>query len=321
VGDDITFLDPANYCTNLTDFVGRVQTASADEQYLYAVVDNSTKVELLAGRWETVESTKWVWHPISEITLTNAKVSHISSIGTKKMWIASDTASEDIYYITITTQYGNITGDTNYRFATGSYMITSWLHGGFQNSMKAYIKLTLTMGHTYDADIYFTVSYEKMGDSSWTTIGNFKGTATDRTETKYIPVDGSSNVAKSNYIRFKIMAVTNDTNKTPVLLNYNCVSVLYSTNRKMIECEVLVGDSINLKDGTKEIGQSATIKAAIDEARAVTYPFAFYPLDWASSADTVYVKLFPTITIPSADEKGRTTEFRRSLKLQVIPIS
>ena len=318
-----TFLNPADFSTTLPEFNGQVFAAAGDSRYLYTILDYSTKVEVLSGRYETIDgSTSWVWHPIAEITLTGCETAFISSIFQKRLWITSTLAADSIYFIPLPTGYGNITTDANRKFKTGVTMTTSLLHGNFKSTKKAFPELELVMGHSYDVNVYFTVAYKKLGDGSWTSIGNFKGSATSMTESKFIPVDGSSNNPVSTMFQLRFTAVTDDTDLTPVLLNYPLKGILYPSQREIIACQVYCSNEISLKDGGFDRGSFDTIVATLNEARSATWPVTFYDIDNATQT----VKFLP---LPSgvprweliAVEKNRKKERAYNLLMQVVALS
>lgn len=317
-----TWLSPALYITNLGDFNGQVQALAADDQYLFAILDNSTKIEVLAGRHETIDGvTSWVWHPINETTLTGCQTAAVSSVYQKRLWIASTAAGDSIYYIPLPTGYGNITADANRSFQTGTTMETPWLHGNFKATTKAYPKLELTMGHTYNTGRYFTAKYKKLGDSAWTTIGNYTGSATSMTQSRYIPADASSNNPKATMFKLQFTAVTDDTTITPVLLSYHLTGILYPTQREIIACKVRCSNEIVLRDGTVDNGSAATIAATLDEARTATWPVTIYDLDGTA----VTVKFLAPSSVPrwqvTKRESGRKEEREYNLLMQRISLS
>jgi hypothetical protein len=316
-GDSITWIQPSRYGTNISDFAGQVEAVVGDEEYLYVITDNSTKVEVLAGRYEVIEgSSVWVYHPINEITLTGCETAWISSVYQKRLYISSTTASEGVKYIPLPTKYGSITTDSNKNFLTGGYFETSWLHGNFRTSNKYAVELTVSMGHTYDADIYFTAAYKLLGDSSWTTIGNFKGSATSMMETKLL---AAASVARtSSMIKLKFTGVTDDTTKTPVLLSYDLNTILYPDVRPIIECGIRVADGIVDKNNTK-LPSASVLKAVIEEARDSTNPITFYDV-WG---DTKYCKVLPISPFSSASKnyKGENPEMIYYLRLQEVELT
>lgn len=317
-GTTNTFLNPASYCTNLSDFVGRVMAVSGDEEWLFVAVDNSTEIEILAGREETIDGTTgWIWHPIHELTLTGCETLFVSSVYQKRLWIASTSTSDSSYYIPLPTGYGDLENDANRSFKTDTYKITPWLHGNFKADTKAFIKIIAELGHSYDVDIYFECHYQVLGDTTWTDAGDLKGSATDRTATLFIPADASSNNPSSEMIRFKFVVKTDDVQKTPILLGYDCRAILYPTNRRIIECEVLCDDVITLKDGVIEKGQAANIKASLEEARNATWPRTFYEI----GESTIYVKFLPLQTAVTKKEKSRGLERHYLLRLQEVALS
>lgn len=315
--------NPSDFCTNLSDFNGNVQAVAGDDRYLFAIVDNSTKIEVLAGRLETIDgSTGWVWHPINETTLTGCGHAFVSSIYQKRLWISSTLVTDSIYYIPLPTGYGNITSDANRSFQTTSYFITPWLHANFKSTVKAFPALELTMGHTYNAGRYITVAYEKLGDSSYTTIGNYTGSATSMTQSRFIPADASSNNPKSTMFRLKFTFVTDDTTITPVLLNYYLKGILYPDRRQIIACKVRCADEILLKDGTVDPSGADNIITVLDEARTATWPVTIYD----TLGNTLNVKFLPLsgniprYTITKA-EAGRKEQREYNLLMQIVAIS
>jgi hypothetical protein len=282
VGTTNEWINPSKYCTNLTEMTGQVEACEGDEEWLYTAIDYSTKVEILAGREETIDgSTSWRWHPIHQLTLAGVETMWITTLGTKRLFISSTSSSDSLYYMALPTKYGDITNDSNRAYATDSsaYFITPWLHANFRGDSKAFIKITASLGHTYSANVYWTCAYEVLGDTSWTTVGNFKGTASSMIESLYIPADGSGNKPISPYIRFKFTAVTNSATVTPILVDFNVQAILRPSVRNIIECAVRCADEIRDKDGSLMQGISATyIRTVLNEAQAATWPFTFYDL-------------------------------------------
>ena len=177
-----TWRSPALFATNASEYNGQVFAVVGDDQYLYAILDNSTSIVVLAGRQETIGGTTgWVWHCINETTLTGCETAFISTVYQKRLWISSTLASDSLYYIPLPLGYADVANDTNRSFLTGTTFETPWLHGNFKATTKGFPELELVMGHTYNAARYFAVKYKKLGDSSWTTIGS--GTLTDGTGT------------------------------------------------------------------------------------------------------------------------------------------
>ncbi|MAH50443.1 hypothetical protein CMI37_31770 [Candidatus Pacearchaeota archaeon] len=312
--------DPSDWITNLADFDGQVFAVTGDERWLFAVVDNGTKVEVLAGRFESIDgTTQWVWHPTQEITLDGCETAWVSNVYQRRLWIASTDSTDSLYYIPLPDAYGDIANDTNRDFDTSTrpYVITPWLHFGYRDDTKAFIQLFLKLGHSYDADIYFNVDYELWKTGTWVDVGNFKGTSTDRQPSAFIDI---SNKPAREMVRFKINAFTDDATKTPILLDYNCHAVLYTTRRRIIKCTVVAGDNVRDKLG-QQLDESATIKTVLEEASAdLTYPTEFYDPDGA----TINVRLLPTSPLweYTKNETAPTKPERRfNLVMQEVELS
>jgi len=178
------------------------------------------------------------------------------------------------------------------------------------------------MGHTYSAAKYFTVAYEKLGDSSYTTIGNYTGSATSMTQSRYIPADSGSNNPKSTLFRIKITGVTDSTTVTPILLSFSLRAILYPTRRKFIACTVTDAQEIVTKNGIVDKAMAAKIATTIDNALDATWPVTINDIDETSRT----VKLLPLGLgqprySPVAYEKGRTMEKHYNLLMQITPTS
>ena len=177
--------------------------------------------------------------------------------------------------------------------------------------------MELTMEDTTSA-IYWEAHYQKLGDTSWTDIGDFK---TSSTTTAYLPVDGSSKKPTSTMMRFKFVGITNDTTKTPKLLGYDVRAILYPTVRTIIACTVRCAYEVTNKQGLVEKAYEDT-KTAIENGRDATWPVTIYDIDGA----TKNVKFLPLPgNIPRwnliKDERGRVQERHYNLLLQEVQLS
>ena len=318
----VTELSPATFCTNLSDFNGRVQALYYDEQYLFAVLDNGANVELLAGRWETVDdTTDWRWHPIAELELDGCETCYTSSVYKKRLWIASTKASDSLYYYPLPTKYGDITGDTDYRFSNGGELITSWLHANFKADDKAHIKLILTLEDT-SSTIYVEAHYRVLGQTGWTDIGDFK---TSPITEAFLPqydsdadeVADADPVGKMIQLKFVFKTPTTggDAYKdTAKLLGYDLRAILKSNRRKIIYCAVQCKDNITNRKGETDSQSAAEIATALEACADATWPITHYD-PWAN---TRYVNFLPLQVDVVEDEKRRPIERHYRLTLQQV---
>uniref|UniRef100_A0A6M3LFI7 Uncharacterized protein n=1 Tax=viral metagenome TaxID=1070528 RepID=A0A6M3LFI7_9ZZZZ len=310
-----TWRNPADYCTNLSDFVGRIFAGAGDSRWNYVVVDNDTKVEILKGRLETIGSTtSWVWHPIGEITLTGCEAAFVSTVVKKRLYISSSVATESLYRIDLPSTYGDITSDANRSFKTDTYFITPYYHGGFKGINKSFSKMTATLGHTYDADVYFECWYQALG-GSWVDMGDLKGSGTSMIATLF-----NTTPPVSTLFRFKFVAKTDSTLLTPILVNFDAKMMVRAEARNVIECTVRCADGILDKDGSPLQGvDAAIIRATIEEAQDATAPITFYDLFGA----TKYVNLMPIEPFSQVikDQSGENIEQIFNLRLQEIELA
>ena len=312
------WVQPARYTSNNSEFVGQVEAVVGDEEWLYLASDNSTKAMIFKGRPEVIDGvTRQVWHPFHELTITGIEAMWTSTVYKKRLWFSSTTASENIFYLPLPTKYGDITADAERTFKTDTYFITSGQHGGFKADDKQLIKVDATLGHTYDADIYFECWYKVLG-GSWVDLGDMIGTATNRTHTLY-----RATATTSPMFAFKFVAKTDDTTKTPILVDYKAKTLLFAEDKKIIYTKVRVGSGVINKDGSKE-KLYVTQKTCMDNMRAATNHITMTNLD----GTTKYVRM---LTLPESPnwawrkpirmEKNEVIEWEYTLLLLEIKLS
>jgi len=277
IGTINSWISPSNYGTDIGDFAGQVEAVVGDGKYLYCITDNSTDIEVLAGREETIDSsTSWRWHPIHEITLTGCETIFISSIYKKRLYISSTSSGDSLYYFPLPTKYGDIENDNEVSFKNGGTFETSWLHGGFPTEDKLALSATLTMEHSYDANIYFNVYYKLLG-GSWSSAVKFDGSGTSMIDTQFL--SSAATARTSPMIKLKFEGITDTTAKTPVLLDFKLNTILYPDVKTIYSCVVMCHKALRLKDNATEADNVTVIKAAIANAKAATHPVTITDID------------------------------------------
>ena len=271
----VTWRSPAKFCTNLNYFTGSVQALAADEEYLYAVVDNGTKVEILAGQERVVDgATVWAWHPIQELTLAGCQYAVVSNVYKKRLWIASTSASDSVYWLPVTTRYGDIANDSDYTYQTGGYDITPWYHLNLRADSKAYLSMTVTAegcNSTNYVNVYYQTYYTALA-GTWTLLGKFDTS----------PLETISLIASAptgTMIRFKREIVTASTSTTPKITGMDCRGIWRPTKRKMIQCSLLIKDHPTLRNGAVGDEIEASLATAVEAANAATSPVTLYDID------------------------------------------
>lgn len=309
----LTWRNPSDFCTNLPEFNGRVCAVTADDRYLYIVLDNGDVVYVFAGRDETIDgSTQWVWHPIAEVPISGCETAFVTSIPDKRLFISSTNGSEPLYYMKLT-GYGDVLTDANRNFATNVDFETPYLHGNFKDSKKAFPELSILLGHAYNANRFYSAYYKTLTNTTYSLIANYTGSTSSMYQTNYLPFTPSDYM-----IRLKFVANTDDTNEAPILLNHKLKGLLYPERRGIIACSLKCADQIPLKDGTVDDSYDDTL-ATLDEMLTATWPITLYDID----GNTKYVKPLPQSGprwTALRDEKGRGQERVYNLLLQEIEL-
>lgn len=326
----LTDISPSRFVTNSSDFDGQVMGLAGDAQYLYAVIDNSTNIEVIAGRWEDVDGdTRWVWHPLYHGTFELNDCA-TSTVYKRRLWLGATTNS--IKWLPIAALYGNITADTDYgKFNTLGYLITPWYHWDLAGDDKALISMNVFTENA-SATEYWTAYYQRQGDgSTWYTMGTTGKVTTSPKQTLYAYNSSAPTVYPvSTMIRFKFL-YTSALGTQSTLKGFDARAVWYPTHKKVIRCSVVVVDNPLLNYGEPEETQSAaTIRTALEAWNnpATAWPRAFYPPYYESDSDIIYCKLMPTadenasFCVVKANEKvPENIEWIYNLKLLVVTLS
>jgi hypothetical protein len=324
-GVSLTWRSPALSNMNAADFVGRVQAVAGDDLFLYVTLDNGTKVEVMAGRVDYVDGAdRWCWHSLSEITITDCASAGISAVFKKRMWIASDTGTENLFYLPVTTKYGAISEDADYTYQTGGYLVTPGYHFNFRADKKAFIRVDIEQAGT-TASVYWNVYYRKLGDTDWTQIT--LASKTDALTHGYIPADAMGAVPSTSAMWFKIVGVTNSAAASPRLLSFGVAAVWYPPQRELIQCSVVLEEGQLIRNGNET--ETLHVRQAFLESLynpATAYPVKFWGLEYDETNtayyDYKYVKLLPPMKgYPVRADKGRPIQWSYDLTMQVIRVS
>ena len=261
------WIEPSLYSTNLSAFDGTIQGLAGDEQYLYAIIDNGGSVEVVATRSEVVDGTTTrVWHPLQTQALTGCEHAFVCPITQKRLYISSTDSTENMYYMPLPANYGNIASDTNIAFLTSGYFEEPKIHMNFKGDDKTFIKITAELGHSFDEEVYWEC-WAKKEDGSYVDVGDLIGSSGERIATLYFAADTTC-----RNLRFKFVGKTDDTDLTPILLWYDVRAILYPTKRKYYVAEVRAADKCVDKAGAEMSTTAANITTYLDAARAATYP-------------------------------------------------
>jgi hypothetical protein len=216
--------------------------------------------------------------------------------------------------------------DTNYTFQTGGNIVTPFHHCSLTADSKGFYKISLTMSDTTSA-IYWRAYYQLL-QGNWTEINSTDKFKTSPVTTAYLPVETTtSNKPQSTMIRFRFEPVTNDTTKTPKLINYDVRALWFPPIKNIITCEAIVRNPPILRDGGIDDDNNqrfSNVRSALYAwlNPATAWPRAFYPLHWSSASDTVYAKLLPTdgdaFCEPIYIGEDGTAEYLFRLTIQIV---
>jgi hypothetical protein len=321
--DTFEWVQPANFGNGLS--LSRVYAITGDDQYLYIAVKNdANKTYILAGRDENIDGTSsWVWHTVSyHATVAAVGAMSVFTATSYKYLLLSSTSVTTLVAYYISQNYSDIVGSEAIGYYhNGGMVITPWLHGEFKADTKALIAFTGHLGHLYAADAYWTAWYQLWSSTTWVSLGNLVGTATDRSHTLYF---SSTTRPSTPFVRFKFVAAVGAA-YAPVLLDYSVKVILYPSRRSIYKMIVRVADNIKDRQGQPLLGKK-DLKDTLTEAKdSATTPFVWYDIDGA----TRYGRILPadpfykpqTLEASTFSTSGKTVDEFCYLNIQEIKYS
>lgn len=305
----VSWLSPAKYCTNLGQVTGQVMAITHDEEYLYAIIDNGGLVEILAGQYKMVDGSKnWVWHPIQTLPISGCEKAAVKNIYAKRLWVLPTSEVGLIYYIPVTTKYGDISNDTSYSYLTGGYDITPWYHINLKADDKVFLNLTLTTEGCDDSnyiDVYYQTYYAGI-DDEWDYLGRF-----NESPRKTISLV-DSNIG-SSMIRFKRVITTSSVSTSPRVTGMDCRGIWRPSKRKLIQCVLKIGDNILNSNGTP-YGSEKELRETIEEIDNYTTPVKFYDISGVERNVVVLNAVLDNVTLV----KDKNPEYTYQLLMEEV---
>ncbi|GAI09764.1 unnamed protein product, partial [marine sediment metagenome] len=149
----VTILSPCRYAQGDTDLDGEILAITSDQEYSYIVVDNGTKVEILAGHWEVIGgSTTWNWHWLYEKTSNDVTAALISAVsGSKRFYLGTNTAGDGILNYKIPVSYSDPLKESSYEVQSSGDFTTPWLTTNFATTDKLWPCIRVTSLNFKDA--------------------------------------------------------------------------------------------------------------------------------------------------------------------------
>ena len=280
---DIEDVSPALFAPGEEDYGDRVLALAADARWQFVIIDNSTLVEVLAVRRETIDTiTDWRYHPIQQVTLGTVNYAFVSNVGTKRLWLLPDSADAPTF-VYLPENYADPANDSNYNFATSAVFYTPWYDGGFPDITKAITSFTL-LSANLNANRTVTVKYQYLGDSSWTALGS--AFVSSPSATKFITTEDTG-----KKIRFEITLATNDAADPPEVLGYIARGALMPTKLKQFTFAVRVADKIENIKGLPAPWPASEVATALNAMDAEVWPVIL-----RDKEDTDYTVKFQSMT-------------------------
>ena len=292
---DVETVSPGRWAVAESDFGGQVWALANDSEYLYAVTDNSTKVEILAMREETIDGDiDWRWHPIAELTSGSCNHAWVSTVGSKRLWICGATGDTPTF-IYLPANYADPTTDSTYQRNTSGIFYTPWYSGGFIDVNKAFFSASV-LGDNLSATKTITIAYQFPGDTDWTTRVL---TVFNAQETQYF---ATSDVAKK--IRFKVTLASDSATTGPVLRGLIIRGVLMPTKLRMFQFTVRAADGLEQRNGVTDKTLGSVLATVLKDCNSATWPVSLRDLD-----DTLYYVKFQSL-----DERVTTMDVERRME-------
>jgi len=325
----VTDLSPMQYARGDTDHDGSLLALTTDSRYLYLVIDNGTKYELLAGHWETIGgATTWVWHPIYEKTSNDVTCALISNLsGYNRLYLGTNTYTDGIPNFVVPVSYSDVLKESGHKVEASGTFYTPKLRTNFPTMDKLWNYIMVTSQNFKDKTT-IKVSYKKRGDSDWTSLGyctegDYTSVVTPWSFTYPDEITDKKDIGiVSDWVWFKFDLTTTEEKLSPILLRYSVDCCLMpsmadeSTKKKTIEMIVRAGDNLQNASGITTHSTIASIVKEIETLNKTNNPFKIMGCD-----NTWYTARFePVGTEQRAyiDESGRNTEIWITCRLKEV---
>ncbi len=252
---------------------GSVQSITSDDKNLYAVMKSGTNYTIYAGRerFDEKQGLRWEWTPHINLD-TNA----CNMVGV--MQRAS--SNPNIWYAYGTTMASSILadspnnplGDSNYRFCTQGYLITTYFDAGYATWSKIFYQLW-TIAANLTSGITIEIYYQLDTDTTWTPLTTIRKNGVQSVDL---------NALSCQKIRLKIELNSNDSSVTPILREFIYRGVLQPEVTRMLDFTVLLSQSTSRKVSSDlsflVSGRTTTVPITLKDNRfGTTKPIIFLP--------------------------------------------
>uniref|UniRef100_A0A6M3KJQ9 Uncharacterized protein n=1 Tax=viral metagenome TaxID=1070528 RepID=A0A6M3KJQ9_9ZZZZ len=281
--------------------IGSVKGITRDDKNLYAVLLVGTDYIIYTGRERRDDKygLRWEWVPYSFLS-TNASgaIKVMQRDGENpKLWFVYGT---NVANIILSRSPNYPLGDSNYRFCTQGYLITTYFDCDYATWLKLYYQLWTIASNLVEDHIYIVVYYEDDADTSWTSLAT-------------ITTDGVQSVdftALSNKkIRLKIELNTDDSTITPILSEYILRGVLQPELTRTLNLTVILGQSDSRKPSSD--------LTFLEGGRTATAPITLKDLRFGTTKYITYLPNSP-MEMEAIDEASKQPSYRATILAQQL---
>lgn len=210
-----------------------------------------TDLAILAGRWEYIAGrTRWIWHEIRSIDLTDVACAFVSSVeGRPFLYLGSTDSSDKVYkvYLPLT---NDATADSGYRFYTAGSLWSPKYRTLLFAADKLWQELT-ARSSGLSSDKCIEVNRSQDAGASFTLLGTLE---TSPEQTLNYPAG-----IESSQMNLRFYFKSDVDTAGPVLLDYNLKAILMMASVTRFWHSIKCGDNLILKKNV----QSATTLSAI----------------------------------------------------------
>lgn len=230
------------FTERLSDFTGQIVAITSDDQWLYIIMDNSAKIEILKGRYQSIDdATDFLWHPFVEDTYATVGYAFVSSITAKRLYYGGGTALPK--YIPLPVAYGDPLTDTALSFLTGATFETSWLDMGLKNVLKNFRSVLLRSTGLSTGHRTIKIEYDIDDGNGYVELG---GVGNGSFATSSMQEKFSADGIEARYIKFRVTFTTDDSTVGLALLSLTVNYLLNPPSLEMWEFPVRIDKNSKL---------------------------------------------------------------------------
>lgn len=296
----IDYMGPLERSPELA-MTGSVKSLTCDDKSIYVVMLVGTSYIIYAGRerFDDVYGLRWEWTPLISLSTNVCGVAKVMQRTGEnpKLWFAYGTNMAN----TVLSRSPNFPlGDTNYRFCTTGYLITTYFDANYDIWSKIFYQLWTIARNIVFGSIYVNVYYQKDYETAWTLLATVS-----KNEVQSVNLPALS----CKRVRLKVELNSSVSTTTPIIQEFIYHGILQPEVTRILDFTVILSQSDSRKP-------SSDLKF-LRSGRIATSPIIMRDLRFDTTRYIMFLTNSP-MEIETVDEKSGQPSYRARILAQEL---